>query len=96
MISVDSPASLTISDLKPNIGLAWYFFIEMFDHFRAFFLVVFALHPLLYVAPFTIAYKYVCWQLPRRILPESDPLVLRNTYGPLLPWTAGNRCLHAL
>lgn len=52
--------SLTISDLKPNIGLAWYFFIEMFDHFRAFFLVVFALHPLLYVAPFTIAYKYVC------------------------------------
>ncbi|GAA5985128.1 hypothetical protein JCM10908_002533 [Rhodotorula pacifica] len=48
---------LTISDLKPNIGLAWYFFIEMFDHFRAFFLVVFALHPLLYVAPFTIAYR---------------------------------------
>ncbi|GAA5958404.1 hypothetical protein JCM8115_002456 [Rhodotorula mucilaginosa] len=48
---------LTISDLKPNIGLAWYFFIEMFDHFRAFFLVVFALHPLLYVAPFTIAYN---------------------------------------
>ncbi|KWU45106.1 hypothetical protein RHOSPDRAFT_16968, partial [Rhodotorula sp. JG-1b] len=48
---------LTISNLKPNIGLAWYFFIEMFDHFRAFFLVVFALHPLLYVAPFTIAYN---------------------------------------
>ncbi|BGP57475.1 hypothetical protein JCM8202_002033 [Rhodotorula sphaerocarpa] len=48
---------LTISDLKPNIGLAWYFFIEMFDHFRAFFLVVFALHPLIYVAPLTIAYR---------------------------------------
>ncbi|BGP26810.1 phosphatidylinositol glycan, class U [Rhodotorula toruloides] len=48
---------LTIPDLTPNIGLAWYFFIEMFDHFRAFFLVIFALHPLVYVAPLTIAYR---------------------------------------
>ncbi|GAA5995857.1 GPI-anchor transamidase subunit GAB1 [Rhodotorula paludigena] len=48
---------LTIPDLTPNIGLAWYFFIEMFDHFRAFFLVVFALHPLAYVAPLTIHYR---------------------------------------
>ncbi|BGP34465.1 hypothetical protein JCM10296v2_006285 [Rhodotorula toruloides] len=48
---------LTIPDLTPNIGLAWYFFIEMFDHFRSFFLVIFALHPLVYVAPLTIAYR---------------------------------------
>ncbi|GAA6041519.1 hypothetical protein JCM8097_001919, partial [Rhodosporidiobolus ruineniae] len=48
---------LTISDLTPNIGLSWYFFIEMFDHFRAFFLVVFALHPAVYVAPLTYFYR---------------------------------------
>ncbi|GAA6007198.1 hypothetical protein JCM10207_001543 [Rhodosporidiobolus poonsookiae] len=48
---------LTIPDLTPNIGLAWYFFIEMFDHFRAFFLVVFALHPVAYVAPLTYFYR---------------------------------------
>ena len=27
---------LTLSDLTPNVGLWWYFFIEMFDSFRAF------------------------------------------------------------
>ncbi|EGU11791.1 putative GPI transamidase component PIG-U [Rhodotorula toruloides ATCC 204091] len=48
---------LTIPGLTPNIGLAWYFFIEMFDHFRSFFLVIFALHPLVYVAPLSIAYR---------------------------------------
>ncbi|GAA5898793.1 GPI-anchor transamidase subunit GAB1 [Sporobolomyces salmoneus] len=48
---------LTIPDLTPNIGLTWYFFIEMFDHFRSFFLVVFALHPLVYVAPLTYFYR---------------------------------------
>ncbi|GAA5916050.1 hypothetical protein JCM8208_006342 [Rhodotorula glutinis] len=48
---------LTVPDLTPNIGLTWYFFIEMFDHFRAFFLVVFALHPVVYVAPLCIFYR---------------------------------------
>ncbi|GAA6020393.1 hypothetical protein JCM11491_000335 [Sporobolomyces phaffii] len=48
---------LTMPDLTPNIGLTWYFFIEMFDHFRSFFLVVFALHPLTYVAPLTYFYR---------------------------------------
>ncbi|GAA5891547.1 hypothetical protein JCM6882_004506 [Rhodosporidiobolus microsporus] len=48
---------LTIPDLTPNIGLSWYFFIEMFDHFRAFFLGVFALHPVVYVAPLTYFYR---------------------------------------
>lgn len=32
---------LTVSDLAPNVGMWWYFFTEMFDHFRAFFLGVF-------------------------------------------------------
>jgi phosphatidylinositol glycan class U len=39
----------TLSDLTPNIGLWWYFFIEMFDSFRSFFLAVFWLHLASYV-----------------------------------------------
>ncbi|KAJ5225347.1 hypothetical protein N7468_006572 [Penicillium chermesinum] len=35
---------LLVPDLTPNVGLWWYFFIEMFDSFRAFFLGVFWLH----------------------------------------------------
>ncbi|EEB95213.1 hypothetical protein MPER_05854, partial [Moniliophthora perniciosa FA553] len=35
-------ASLTLPDLTPNTGLWWYFFTEMFDHFRPFFLMVFS------------------------------------------------------
>lgn len=48
---------LTLPDLTPTIGLGWYFFIEMFDHFRAFFVGVFQLHVLCYVAPVTYAYR---------------------------------------
>jgi len=46
--------SLLLPDLTPNVGLWWYFFIEMFDSFRSFFLVVFQLHLLIYVIPLTI------------------------------------------
>lgn len=35
---------LLLPDLTPNVGLWWYFFIEMFDSFREFFLSVFWLH----------------------------------------------------
>lgn len=45
---------LTLSDLAPNVGLWWYFFIEMFDSFRAFFLAVFWLHLSSYVGGLTI------------------------------------------
>lgn len=40
---------LTLSDLTPNVGLWWYFFIEIFDSFRGFFLAVFWLNLLGYV-----------------------------------------------
>ena len=33
---------LTLPDLTPNPGLWWYFFTEIFDHFRPFFLMVFS------------------------------------------------------
>ncbi|OAA46950.1 GPI transamidase subunit PIG-U [Metarhizium rileyi] len=45
---------LTLSDLTPNVGLWWYFFIEMFDSFRSFFLAVFWLHLAAYVGGLTI------------------------------------------
>lgn len=45
---------LTLSDLTPNIGLWWYFFIEMFDSFRSFFLAVFWLHLASYVGGLTV------------------------------------------
>ncbi|KAF8541678.1 GPI transamidase subunit PIG-U [Trichophaea hybrida] len=40
---------LLLPDLTPNVGLWWYFFIEMFDSFREFFLCVFQLNLLIYV-----------------------------------------------
>ncbi|CAK5284136.1 unnamed protein product [Mycena citricolor] len=51
-------ASLTLPDLTPNPGVWWYFFTEMFDHFRPFFLMVFSLHLLLYIAPVCIKFQY--------------------------------------
>ncbi|TYJ54536.1 hypothetical protein B9479_004763 [Cryptococcus floricola] len=39
---------VSLADLTPNVGMWWYFFTEMFDHFRTFFL---GLHTVIYVAP---------------------------------------------
>lgn len=44
-------------DLTPNPGVWWYFFIEMFDAFREFFLGVFWLHMLAYSVPFCIRFS---------------------------------------
>jgi phosphatidylinositol glycan class U len=43
-------------DFKPNLGLWWYLFIEMFDHFRAFFLVTFQLVVFSHVLPLTVKF----------------------------------------
>lgn len=45
---------LLVPDLAPNVGLWWYFFIEMFDEFREFFLGVFWLHMACYVGGLTV------------------------------------------
>jgi GPI-anchor transamidase subunit U len=45
---------LTLSDLTPNAGLWWYFFVEMFDSFRSFFLGVFWLHLSSYVGGLSV------------------------------------------
>jgi len=48
---------LSISDLTPNIGHYWYFFTEIFEHFRVFFLWVFQLHSIIFVIPSILKFK---------------------------------------
>ncbi|OBZ81750.1 Phosphatidylinositol glycan anchor biosynthesis class U protein [Choanephora cucurbitarum] len=45
---------LFVSDLTPNIGMFWYFFIEIFDQFRSFFMVVFQFHTFIFTIPICI------------------------------------------
>nr|XP_004515804.1 phosphatidylinositol glycan anchor biosynthesis class U protein isoform X2 [Cicer arietinum] len=45
---------LTIQDLSPNIGALWYFFAEVFDFFRSFFLIVFHGNILLMIVPLAL------------------------------------------
>ncbi|CAH1778134.1 unnamed protein product [Owenia fusiformis] len=45
---------LTVPDLTPNIGVFWYFFTEMFEHFRLFFICVFQINAFLYTVPLAI------------------------------------------
>ncbi|XP_050521926.1 phosphatidylinositol glycan anchor biosynthesis class U protein [Daktulosphaira vitifoliae] len=50
---------LNVRDLKPNIGLFWYFFTEMFEHFRALFVCAFQLNAsILYVIPLSIRLRH--------------------------------------
>ncbi|KAI0689071.1 GPI transamidase subunit PIG-U [Cytidiella melzeri] len=51
-------AFFLLPDLTPNPGLWWYFFTEMFDHFRPFFLMVFSFHLLIYVLPICIKFQH--------------------------------------
>ncbi|KZT57739.1 PIG-U-domain-containing protein [Calocera cornea HHB12733] len=51
-------ATVMLPDLTPNPGLWWYFFTEMFDHYRPFFLLTFSLHPLIYVAPICLKFQH--------------------------------------
>lgn len=47
-------AQISVTDLTPNIGLWWYFFTEIFDPFRSFFIGVFWIHLVGYVGAFTV------------------------------------------
>ncbi|KAF5306015.1 hypothetical protein FQR65_LT07508 [Abscondita terminalis] len=49
---------LSVSDLRPNIGLFWYFFIEMFEHFRSLFIYSFQINvTILYLIPLSIRFR---------------------------------------
>nr|XP_043628134.1 phosphatidylinositol glycan anchor biosynthesis class U protein-like isoform X2 [Erigeron canadensis] len=45
---------LSVEDLSPNIGVLWYFFAEVFDFFRDFFLIVFHINILFMVLPLAV------------------------------------------
>ncbi|XP_054164419.1 phosphatidylinositol glycan anchor biosynthesis class U protein-like [Oppia nitens] len=47
----------TVPDLTPTIGIFWYFFTEMFDHFRDFFLWTFQINAFIYVIPLAITLR---------------------------------------
>ncbi|KAB2622669.1 phosphatidylinositol glycan anchor biosynthesis class U protein [Pyrus ussuriensis x Pyrus communis] len=49
---------LTVQDLSPNIGVLWYFFAEVFDFFRNFFLIVFQMNILFMIVPLAIRLKH--------------------------------------
>ena len=49
---------LHVSDLTPNVGLFWYLHTEMFARFKNYFVFVFNVHPLIYVVPLTLAFRY--------------------------------------
>ncbi|XP_005091265.1 phosphatidylinositol glycan anchor biosynthesis class U protein [Aplysia californica] len=48
---------LTVPDLTPNCGVFWYFFTEMFDHFRTFFVCVFQLNAVVYAVPLAVKFS---------------------------------------
>ena len=49
---------LSVPDLSPNLGVFWYFFTEMFEHFRSFFICVFQIHAFLYTVPLAVKLRY--------------------------------------
>ena len=44
------------SDLHPNVGLWWYMFVEVFDHFRTLFIGMFQLQLLVHVVPLSLRF----------------------------------------
>jgi phosphatidylinositol glycan class U len=51
---------LSVPELTPNMGIFWYFFTEMFEHFRVFFLATFQLNLFMYCIPLSIRF----WRTP--------------------------------
>ncbi|KAH9407291.1 hypothetical protein TYRP_012841 [Tyrophagus putrescentiae] len=66
----------SVGDLTPNIGLFWYFFTEMFDHFRDFFLCVFQINYFIYIIPLTFNF----WRNPYLISMIS--LIIHSLFKP--------------
>lgn len=48
-----------MDDLTPNVGIFWYFFTEIFQHFELFFRVLFQLHLFVYPLPFALTLRWV-------------------------------------
>uniref|UniRef100_A0A915DYB6 Uncharacterized protein n=1 Tax=Ditylenchus dipsaci TaxID=166011 RepID=A0A915DYB6_9BILA len=50
---------LRVPDLTPNVGIFWYFFIQIFEHYRLLFLFVFQLNILIYLIPLAATLRWV-------------------------------------
>uniref|UniRef100_A0A0K0EPL9 GPI transamidase subunit PIG-U n=1 Tax=Strongyloides stercoralis TaxID=6248 RepID=A0A0K0EPL9_STRER len=48
---------LKVPELYPDVGLFWYMFCEVFQHFETFFLTVFQIHIFIYMIPLAITLK---------------------------------------
>ncbi|KAK2583792.1 hypothetical protein KPH14_009693 [Odynerus spinipes] len=49
---------LLVPDLRPNIGLYWYFFTEMFEYFKSLFIASFQINvSLLYIVPLALRFR---------------------------------------
>lgn len=48
---------LFVDDLTPNIGLYWYFFIEIFEQFRSFFIAVFQISAIIFTVPLSLLFR---------------------------------------
>uniref|UniRef100_A0A146L6N0 Phosphatidylinositol glycan anchor biosynthesis class U protein n=1 Tax=Lygus hesperus TaxID=30085 RepID=A0A146L6N0_LYGHE len=73
--------SLSVTDLRPNIGLFWYFFTEMFEHFRLLFIYSFQLNAtLLYLAPLALRF-------------HNDPMLLATSLTALIAIFKSYPCL---
>ena len=49
--------TLKVQDLTPNIGLSWYFFTEMFDHFLEFFTWIVQINAFIHVIPLSVCLR---------------------------------------
>ena len=47
-----------VTDLSPNIGLFWYYFIEVFKAFRNFYIFSFQYHAFIYAIPLYLRLGY--------------------------------------
>lgn len=59
---------LDVRDLTPNVGIFWYFFIEVFSHFRHFFLWVFQVNILVYLVPLSLTLRSNSFLLLHQLL----------------------------
>ena len=57
LLSLLHISSLSVPDFTPNVGLFWYFFTDMFEHFRLFFLCVLQINAFIHCIPFTIRFR---------------------------------------
>jgi len=61
-------------DLTPNVGLFWYFFTEMFQHFEALFIATFQINAFIYAIPLTLRFR------DRPVLVMFSLLILMVTF----------------